>query len=119
MQHDEFVHAYKTGTIEVDVDRAKALQVANAWEKLPHQFRSAHVFWSSAWLLTIPAALVAAFLYAWWAGTLILVVVTPALYAATKRSAALHVLDYAVESSVFYEYALENGVISIREKTPV
>jgi hypothetical protein len=116
MQHDEFVHAYKTRTIEVDVDRSKALQVANAWEKLPHQFRAAHVFWSCAWLLTIPMAVAAAFLYTWWAGTLILLVLTPALYAATKRSAALHVLDYAVESSVFYEYAVENSVISIRQK---
>ena len=40
----------------------------------------------------------------------------PALYAATKKSAALHVIEYAVESSVFYSYAVENGVISIRQK---
>lgn len=64
----------------------------------------------------VPLALAAAFLYAWWAGTLILIVVTPAIYAVTKKSAALHVLDYAVDSSVFYEYALENGIISIRRK---
>jgi ABC-type spermidine/putrescine transport system permease subunit I len=116
MQHAEFVHAYKTGTIQVDVDRSKAFQIANAWEKLPHQFRSAHVFWSCAWLLTVPAALAAAFLHSWWAGTLILVVLMPALYNATKRSAALHVIDYAVESGFFYSYALENNIIRIRQK---
>jgi hypothetical protein len=116
MQHAEFVHAHKTGTIAVDVDRKKALQVANAWEKLPYQFRSAHVFWSAAWLLTLPVALAAAFLHSWWAGTLILLVLMPTLYAATKKSAALHVLDYAIESSVFYEYAVEHGIISIRQK---
>ena len=117
LQHTEFVERYKRGTVEVDVDRSKALQIANAWEKLPHRFRSAHVFWSCAWLLTIPAAFAAAFLYTWWAGTLILLVLMPALYAATKKSAALHVIDYAVESSVFYSYAVENGVISIRQKS--
>src|SRR6476620_10243389 len=117
MQHDEFVHAYKTGTIEVDVDGKKALQVANGWEKLPHQFRSAHVFWTSAWLLSIPAAAAAAFLYSWWAGTLILVVLTPLLFAATKRSAALHVRDYAMESEFFYSYAMENGIIRVRQKS--
>src|SRR5688500_13772507 len=117
MQHDEFVHAYKTGTIVVDVDRSKALQVANAWEKLPHQFRAAHVFWSCAWLLTIPAAFAAAFLHSWWAGTLILVVLTPAFFYATKKSAALHVIDYAVESAYFYSYALENSVIRVRQKS--
>jgi hypothetical protein len=116
MLHPDFIHEYKTGTIAVDVDSRKALQLANASAELPRRFRSAHVFWSSAWLLTIPLALVAAFLYTWWAGTLILLVLTPALYAAAKKSAARHVRDYAVESSVFYEYALENGIISVRRK---
>ena len=116
MQHDEFVDAYRRGAIEVDVDRSKALQIANAWEKLPHEFRSAHVFWSAAWLLTIPAATLVAFLHTWWAGVLILLIATPTLFNAAKRSAALHVRDYAVESAFFYSYAMENGIIRIREK---
>ena len=117
MQHNEFVEAYKRGTVVVDVDRSKALQIANAWDKVPYRFRSAHVFWSCAWLLTIPAAFAAAFFYKWWAGALILVVLTPALFTATKKSAALHVIEYAVESSAFYLYALDNSVISIRQKS--
>ena len=67
-------------------------------------------------MLTIPAAFAAAFLYAWWAGTLILVVLTPTLFTATKKSAALNVIEYAVESSVFYSYALDNDVIRISQK---
>ena len=116
MQHDEFVEAYNGGRVQVDVDQAKALQIANAWEKLPMRFRHAHVFWSAAWLLSIPAAFASAF-YSWWIGALILLVLTPALFAASKKSAALHVIDYAVESSVFYSYAVENSVISVRPKT--
>ena len=116
MQHTDFVNAYRRGAVAVDVDAVKAFRIANAWEKLPHKFRAAHVFWSAAWLLSIPAAFVAAFLHSWWAGALVLFVLMPALYAATKKSAALHVIDYAVESSVFYSYALENEVIRIREK---
>ena len=116
MQHTEFVEGLKRGTVKVDVDRTKALQIANAWEKVPQRFRSAHVFWTCAWLLTIPAAFAAAFLYTWWAGTLILVVLMPALYTAAKKSAALHVIEYAVESSVFYSYALDNSVIRISQK---
>jgi hypothetical protein len=116
VQHSEFVAGFKRGTVEVDVDRSKAFQIANAWEKVPQRFRSAHVFWSCAWLATIPAAFAAAFLYAWWAGVLILLVVTPALFAATKRSAALFIIDYAVESSEFYSYAVDNNVISVRPK---
>jgi hypothetical protein len=117
LQHTEFVEGLKRGTVKVDVDRTKALQIANAWEKVPHGFRSAHVFWTCAWLLTIPASFAAAFLYAWWAGTLILVLLTPTLFVATKKSAALHVIEYAVESSVFYSYAVDNNVISIRQKS--
>jgi hypothetical protein len=64
----------------------------------------------------IPVSVAAAFLHSWWSATLILFVLMPALYAATKRSAALHVIDYVVESPVFNSYALENGVISIRQK---
>ena len=116
MEHTEFVEAYNRGTVEVDVDRTKALQIANAWEKVPHRFRAAHVFWTCAWLLTIPASFVVAFLHSWWAGAIVLFVLMPALFAATKKSAALHVIDYAVESSVFYSYAVENGVLSIRPK---
>ena len=117
MQHTEFVDAFKRGTVAVDVDRSKALQVANAWENVPHRFRAAHVFWSCAWLLTIPAAFAAAFLYKWWAGALILFVLTPALFSATKKSAALHIIEYAVESSAFYSYAVDNSIISIRQKS--
>src|SRR4051812_9342360 len=116
MQHTEFVDAYRRGTVAVDVDRKKAYQLANAWEKLPHQFRTAHLFWTWSWMLSIPAAFAAAFLYTWWAGTIVLFIVTPALFTAAKKSAALHVIDYAVESSVFYSYAVENGIIRIREK---
>jgi hypothetical protein len=116
MHHDDFRDAYKRGTVEVDVNQSKALEIANAWEKLPHRFRSAHVFWTCGWLLTIPASFAAAFLYSWWAGALILFVLMPALYTATKKSAALHIIEYAVESSVFYSYALENNVIRIRPK---
>lgn len=116
MQHSEFVEGLRRGTVAVDVDRSKALQIANAWEKVPHRFRAAHVFWSCAWLLTIPAAFAVAFLYRWWAGAIVLLVITPALFAATKKSAAMHVVDYAVESSAFYSHAVENNVISIRQK---
>ena len=116
MEHPEFVNAYRRGAVDVDVDRTKALQLANAWEKLPHQFRTAHLFWTWSWLLAIPAAFAAAFFYAWWAGALILFLVMPALFAAARKSAALHVIDYAVESSAFYSYAVENGLIRVREK---
>src|ERR1700749_1737273 len=111
MQHSEFVDAYRRGVVQVDVDRVKALQIANAWEKLPHQFRTAHIFWTIAWLATIPEAFGAALFYRLGAGTLILFVLLPALFTASKKSAALHVIDYAVESRVFYDYATENGII--------
>lgn len=117
MQHDEFVHAYKTGAIKVDVDHSKALHVANGWEKLPQRFRTAHVFWTSAWLVTIPAAAAAAVMHSWWAGALILVVLLPTLFTGAKRSAAKHVLDYAVENDVFYSYVIEYDVLRIRPKS--
>ena len=116
VQHTDFVDGYRRGTIQIDVDRSKAMRIANAADELPAEFRSSHRLWSAAWLLAIPVAFAAAFLHSWWAGALILFVVMPALYTATKRSAAQHVIAYAVKSSAFYSYAVENGVIRIRQK---
>ncbi|MGE3153690.1 MAG: hypothetical protein AB7G48_13260 [Nitrospiraceae bacterium] len=86
MEHSEFVRSWNEGKLEVDVDRSKALQIANS-KMLPKRYQAAHMFWSWVWILSIPAAFAVMYFYTWWAGLLLLVFLTPALSSSTKKSA--------------------------------
>lgn len=115
MEHSEFVRAWNEGKLEIDVDRSKALQVANS-KMLPKRYQAAHIFWSWVWILSIPAALVVMYFYKWWAGLLLLVFLTPALSSSTKKSAMQFMIDHSVENPEFYQYAVTEGVIRVRPK---
>lgn len=109
------MRAWNAGKLSVDVDRSKALQIAGS-KVLPKRYQAAYIFWSWVWILSIPAALAVMFLYKWWAGLLILVIVTPALSTSTKKSAMQFMIDHALETPEFYRYAVSEGVIRVRQK---
>lgn len=115
MEHSEFVQAWNQGQLDVDVNRTKALHIANS-KMLPKRYQAAHIFWSWIWLLSIPAALAVMFLYKWWVGLLILVLV-PILSNSIKKSAMQFMIDHSVENPEFYQYALSEDVIRIRPKS--
>jgi hypothetical protein len=115
MEHAEFVQAWNAGKLEVDVDRSKALQVTGS-KMLPKRYQAAHMFWSWVWVLSIPAALAVMYFYAWWAGLLVLVIVTPALSSSTKKTAMQFMIDHAIEDPEFYQFAISQGMIFVRQK---
>ena len=115
MEHSEFVRRWGQGELLVDVSSGAALSVAGS-KLLPRRYRVAHHFWSTVWLLTIPAAIAIMLFYKWWVGVLILVFLTPALYRAVRRSAMQFMIDYALESPDFYRLALEKGILTVRTK---
>lgn len=115
MGHAEFVQLWNAGKLEVDVHRSKALQIAGS-RILPRHYRVAYLLFSWVWILSIPVAFVVMFLYKWWLGLLILVFITPAISSSTKNSATRFMIDHALESSEFYRFAVEQGVIIIRRK---
>ena len=119
MQHTEFADAYRRGAIAVDVDHSKALQIANASDGLPPRFRYTHIFWTCAWLSTLPAGIAAGLVHSWWAGGLVFLVLLPAMFTAAKMSAARQLIRYAVENSLFYDYVVDYDAIRIRRKAPV
>ena len=116
MEHIEFAEAYRRGRLAVDVDHSKALQIANMSDGLPPRARYMHIFWTCAWLTTIPAAIAVAVLHAWWMGAIIFAVLMPALFTIAKMSAARQLLRYAVENHVYYAYLIDHDVIRIRRK---
>ena len=113
--HSDFIQAWKNGAVQVDVDRSKALRIANSGI-LPKRYRVAHIFWGWIWILSIPAAFAVMYFYAWWAGLLVLFIVTPMLSKATKTSAMQFMIDHAIENPEFYELAVSEGVILMRKK---
>ncbi len=115
MEHSEFVQSWNEGKLEIDVDRSKALQVANS-KMLPKRYQAAHIFWSWVWILSIPAALAVMYFYTWWAGLLLLVFLTPVLSSSTKKSAMQFMIDHSVENPDFYQFAVTEGVIRVRQK---
>ena len=86
MEHFEFVQSWNQGILEIDVDRSKALQIADS-KILPKRYQAAHIFWAWIWILSIPAAFAVMYFYKWWVGLLLLVILTPALYNSTRKSA--------------------------------
>lgn len=115
MDHSKFIEAWNQGKLDVDVDRSKALKIANS-KMLPKRYRVAHIFWSWVWMLSITAAIAVMFLYKWWVGLLILILVTPVISKSTKKSAMQFMIDYSLESHEFYQFALAEGVIRVRQK---
>jgi hypothetical protein len=83
---------------------------------LPKQYQFAHIFWLWIWILSIPVAILIMIFFKWWVGLLVLIFVTPILSKSTKTSAMQFMIDHSVDSSEFYEFAVKEGVIRIREK---
>jgi hypothetical protein len=115
MEHSEFVQSWNQGKLKIDVGRSKALQIAGS-KMLPKRYQAAHIFWSWVWILSIPAAFAVMYFYTWWAGLLLLVLLTPALSSSTKKSAMQFMIDHSVENPEFYQFAVSEGVIRVRQK---
>lgn len=115
MEHKTFKGEWQAGRLSVDVDRSLALQVANS-DILPRRYQFAHIFWSWAWILSIPAALAVMYFVKWWVGMLMLFSLTPLLSKSTKTSSMQFMIDHALESPDFYEWAVENKLLIISPK---
>jgi hypothetical protein len=115
VEHSEFVQSWNSGKLEIDVDRSLALKIAGS-NILPKRYQAAHIFWSWVWILSIPAAIAVMYFYTWWAGLLMLFILTPILSKSTKKSAMQFMIDHALENPEFYSLAIGQNVIHIRQK---
>jgi hypothetical protein len=116
MEHSEFVISWNQGRLNIDVDRSKAQQIVSS-RILPKRYQVANMFWSWVCLLSIPAAFAVMFFYTWWAGLLLLVLLTPVLFISTKKAAMQFMIDHSVENPEFYQFAVSEGILRIRQKT--
>jgi hypothetical protein len=106
--HPEFAKLYPSGRLIVDVDRQKAFSLADA-DQLRAQDLIAYRIGTWLWLLSMPAAFVTGFLYHWWVGVVLLVVVTPAPFRGTKTRMMRGVIYRAVEDPTFFDLCVKHG----------
>ena len=57
------------------------------------------------------------YFYRWWAGLLLLATLTPALGISTQKSVRQLMIDRAIADATFYDYALDQGIIHVEEKS--
>jgi hypothetical protein len=117
LQHSDFVTAWKAGKLQVHVERAKALQILADPAVAPASTRRSQLLWTWLWILSVPAALAVMYFYRWWAGLLLLATVTPALGLSTKKSTRQLMIDRVLADSDFYDYAIQAGIVHVREKS--
>ena len=116
MQHSDFVYGWRAGTVQIHVERTKALQLLADPAVVPDSARKVRLLWMWVWILSVPAALAIMYYYRWWAGAILLLTVTPALGSNNRRATRQLMIDKAVADKTFYDYALESGLMQVREK---
>jgi hypothetical protein len=112
MTHDEFLMRYRAGKLLAGVDHSTALKLIR---HLPKRYQYAHNLWSLIWVLSIPFFIAVAVVWKWWAGLLMLLIITPMIFSATKKSAAQSVLEHAIDHKDFFEFLDSGNLLMYRE----
>lgn len=109
MTHSDFMELRLEGKIRMGIDQSKALWLI---ELLPLRYQYAHYFWSWVWGLSIPGAFVVWYFFAWYWGLASLLIVTPAIFRATKTSAAQFVMEHAENDPLFFDHLMSKGLLT-------
>ena len=116
MDHLEYVRGLNEGSLEIDVNRVKALRTIDS-VMVPMICRFGYRFINLLCKVSIPVALSVMLFHHWLAGLLVLVVVTPGISIAAKMFAERIMIVNSVDSPEFYDYAVSQKVIHARKKT--
>ena len=112
MTHAEFVERYRSGQLDVRVNRARVGELVKT-RPVAARYRAAHRFWTWLWLLSIPFALACLVWGKWWIA-LIVLSVGFLLPRAVKGSAYYaFVLERALEDEQFFQAATEGKALLI------
>ena len=113
MNHQEFIHSYKSGRIEAYVNQRAAMifidsPAVSKWY-LPGRLLRMWIV-----ILSIPAAIISLIWVKWWIGLVILIIAC-SLPTTIKRYSPRFVLENAIKDKDFFNLAMNQGVIRIAE----
>lgn len=114
MTYEEFIQGRRAGTIRVGIDESSALRLI---DHLPKRYQAAHMFWSWVWMLSIPGFICLSIFWRWWAGLLLLFLVTPMIFRATNKSAAQFVLEHAQANKEFFDKLVANKLLVFKDNS--
>ena len=114
MTHKEFIDRYKSGKLDVYVNRSNALRTINN-RYVPNRYYWAHTFWSWVWMLSIPAGIIFLF-FNLGIGIFILFFVSFLGGKAVKKSTMQFMIDHALENEPFYSFAIKSELIVIKPR---
>lgn len=116
MKHKEFIEKYKKGEIEVMVNKSNSLKTISAGY-LPKQYYWAHTLWSWIWFISIPVGIILLFVNIT-VGILVLFFISFLGGRAVKKAASQFVLEHAIKNENFYNFAVQNETLIIKEAFP-
>ena len=111
MTYTEYKRLRSDGKILAGVSNSDALRLV---EYLPKRYQYAHLLWSWVWMLSIPGFISVSILYRWWIGLLLLFIVTPMIFRATRKSAAQFVLEHAENDAQFFGFLVEQDLLTFK-----
>jgi len=108
MTYAEYKRLRAEGKILAGVSNSDALRLL---AHLPKRYQYAHLFWGWVWMLSIPVFISVSVFYRWWIGLLLLFIVTPVIFRATRKSAADFVLEHAENDAQFFSYLVDKNLL--------
>lgn len=108
MTFNEYKRLRSEGKILAGVSNSDALRLI---EYLPKRYQYAHLFWAWVWMLSIPGFIAVSIFQSWWIGLLLLFMVTPIIFRATKKSAAEFVLEHAESNAEFFSLLVDKNLL--------
>lgn len=111
MEWEEYRELRHNHQIEAGIPVGIALRLG---EYLPHRYQYAVAFWNIVGFLSIFFGIAALFFARWYIGVAILLA-SPVIFKANKRSAVQHVLAHAEEDKDFFDYLIQNDWLVFRQ----
>jgi hypothetical protein len=116
MTHEQFVHAHQSGRLDVEIDKAAAMELM---ERRHIALRYAGWRLAAMWLwLLCPLAGVAMMLLGWWIAAIAVLAACPVLREVILHASWRFVVRQAVADAQFYVQALEAGAIRPAARRP-
>lgn len=116
MTHAEFVERYRSGQLDVRVNKVRVGELVKA-RSIAVRFRAAHRFWKWLWLLSIPFALACLVWGKWWIALIVLGAGFLLPRVVNRSAYYAFVLERSLEDERFFQDAVEAKALLISART--
>ncbi len=113
MDHQEFIHSYRTGRIDTHINQRAAMMLMENSE-VSKWYLPGRIFRMWIWITSIPVAIASSVWVEWWVGPFVLILGF-SLPVAIKSYSSRFVQTQIFKDEHFFNVAMNRGVIRISE----